>query len=218
MGVCSIRLRQLFRNGGSRRTCLATPRSLLRKAETLLTQLSYLASIEESPDNQSGRPEPHRLMEERLRESEAHFRGMFEGAPVACHEIDHESEVIRVNQAGWELLGFAAERMIERRIWELWRLRRKSREAPRMCARRRWFPTEVHGPGLSRSRAASSECDGTGYRACITERSQNAMAAVSQSASTPGAGAKFTVTRPYRSSTKENHREQRAACDYDPLR
>lgn len=54
----------------------------------------------------------------RLRESEERFRGMFEEAPVACHEIDHEGFVLLVNKAECELLGFAPSEMLGRRIQE----------------------------------------------------------------------------------------------------
>lgn len=56
--------------------------------------------------------------EERLRESEERFRGMFQEAPVACHEIDREGIVLRVNQAECKLLGFEQEEMLGRCIWD----------------------------------------------------------------------------------------------------
>lgn len=57
-------------------------------------------------------------LEERLRESEHRFEDLFEDAPVACHEIDHEGVVTRVNAAECELLGFQPHEMIGRHIWE----------------------------------------------------------------------------------------------------
>ena len=46
-------------------------------------------------DTTSTQPEvlPYAALEERLRESEERFRGMFQEAPVACHEIDRDGAV-----------------------------------------------------------------------------------------------------------------------------
>jgi PAS domain S-box-containing protein len=56
--------------------------------------------------------------EQRLRETELQYESLFAGAPVACHEIDTQGIVIRVNPTECALLGFAAEEMIGRPIWE----------------------------------------------------------------------------------------------------
>ena len=53
-----------------------------------------------------------------LLESEAHYRSLFEEGPVACHEIDRDGIVQRVNQAECELLGFDRAQMVGRPIWE----------------------------------------------------------------------------------------------------
>jgi len=55
-------------------------------------------------------------LEDRLQESEERFTGMFEEAPVACHEIDGDGIVIRVNQAECALLGFQPSEMLGRPI------------------------------------------------------------------------------------------------------
>ena len=60
---------------------------------------------------------PYEALEVRLRESEERFRGMFQEAPVACHEIDRDGIVLRVNQAECRLLGFEQEQMLGRCIW-----------------------------------------------------------------------------------------------------
>ncbi len=56
--------------------------------------------------------------EQRLRETELQYESLFAGAPVACHEIDLQGTVVRVNPTECELLGFSAEEMIGRPIWE----------------------------------------------------------------------------------------------------
>ena len=58
------------------------------------------------------------ILEQRLRDSEQHFRSWFEDAPIACHEVDRDGIVLRVNHAECELLGFRPEEMIGRPIWD----------------------------------------------------------------------------------------------------
>jgi PAS domain S-box-containing protein len=55
---------------------------------------------------------------DRLRESEDRFRALFEDAPVACHEIDRDGIVLRVNRAECALLGFEPHEMIGRSLWD----------------------------------------------------------------------------------------------------
>jgi PAS domain S-box-containing protein len=70
---------------------------------------------------------------ERLRDTEEHFQGWFEDAPIACHEIDLEGVVLRVNRVECELLGFQPQEMLGRHIWEFMspEEREKSREGVR---------------------------------------------------------------------------------------
>lgn len=56
--------------------------------------------------------------EEALRESEERFRGLFDDAPIAYHEIDSNGVVLRVNQVECELLGYDPAAMTGRHIWE----------------------------------------------------------------------------------------------------
>jgi PAS domain S-box-containing protein len=58
------------------------------------------------------------ILEQRLRDSEQHFRGWFEDAPIACHEVDRDGVVLCVNQAECELLGFRPEEMVGHPIWD----------------------------------------------------------------------------------------------------
>ncbi|HEV2198834.1 MAG TPA: PAS domain S-box protein [Bryobacteraceae bacterium] len=71
-------------------------------------------------------------LEARLRESEERFRNMFEEAPVACHEIDREGFVLRVNQAECVLFGFEPSEMIGRRIQDFMPPEARERSAERM--------------------------------------------------------------------------------------
>jgi two-component system sensor kinase FixL len=57
-------------------------------------------------------------LEQKLRDSERHFQGWFEDAPIACHEVDRNGILLCVNQAECELLGFNAEEMVGRPIWD----------------------------------------------------------------------------------------------------
>ncbi|MDW8353646.1 MAG: response regulator [Bryobacterales bacterium] len=57
-------------------------------------------------------------MLEAAREGEKRFRALFEDAPVAYHEIDHEGRVRHVNRAECALLGLEPSAMLGRPIWE----------------------------------------------------------------------------------------------------
>jgi two-component system, LuxR family, sensor kinase FixL len=58
------------------------------------------------------------ILEQRLRDSERHFRSWFEDAPIACHEVNRDGIVLCVNQAECELFGFRPEEMIGLPIWD----------------------------------------------------------------------------------------------------
>ena len=57
-------------------------------------------------------------LEQKLRDTELHFQSWFQDAPVACHEVDRQGVLMCVNQAECELLGFSAEEMVGRPIWD----------------------------------------------------------------------------------------------------
>jgi PAS domain S-box-containing protein len=54
-----------------------------------------------------------------LVESEAKFRGLFDDAPMAYHELDRDGRITRINHAGERLLGYRAEELLGRPVWEL---------------------------------------------------------------------------------------------------
>src|SRR5215208_5408717 len=49
---------------------------------------------------------------------ERRARELFDAAPVAYHEADREGIVVRVNRAECQLLGFEADQILGRRIWD----------------------------------------------------------------------------------------------------
>jgi PAS domain-containing protein len=57
-------------------------------------------------------------LEQKLRDAELHFQSWFQDAPVACHEVDRQGLLLCVNQAECELLGFSAEEMVGRPVWD----------------------------------------------------------------------------------------------------
>ena len=73
--------------------------------------------------------------EEALRESEERFRGLFEEAPLAYHEIDCEGIVLRVNRAECTLLGYEAEEILGKSAWDFIAL--EEREPARQAFRRK---------------------------------------------------------------------------------
>ncbi|MBI5722967.1 MAG: PAS domain S-box protein [Planctomycetes bacterium] len=59
-----------------------------------------------------------RQAEETVRESEVRFRQLFDDAPVGYHEINTEGLVVRVNKTELDMLGYTAEEMIGKPIWD----------------------------------------------------------------------------------------------------
>ena len=59
-----------------------------------------------------------RNAEEELRKSEELFRELYDGAPVGYHEIDTEGRVVHVNRADLEMLGYTADEVLGKYIWE----------------------------------------------------------------------------------------------------
>ena len=57
-------------------------------------------------------------VEEALRASEARFRELYDEAPVGYQEVDVAGRIIRVNRTELEMLGYAAEELLGRPIWE----------------------------------------------------------------------------------------------------
>lgn len=55
---------------------------------------------------------------ERLRDTEELFQSWLDDAPIACHEIDREGIVLRVNRAECELLGFKPHDILGRHVWD----------------------------------------------------------------------------------------------------
>lgn len=56
--------------------------------------------------------------ERALREREAEFRGLFDDAPVAYHELDTDNRITRVNKTELAMLGYTAEEMVGRPVWD----------------------------------------------------------------------------------------------------
>ncbi len=60
----------------------------------------------------------NRRADEDLRASEERFRGLFEDAPIAYHEIDTWGVVRRVNRAECRMLGLDRDEIVGRYVWE----------------------------------------------------------------------------------------------------
>jgi PAS domain S-box-containing protein len=69
------------------------------------------------------------LLQQQLRDAELRYDQLFAEAPVACHEIDIHGTVVRVNPVECALLGFGAEEMIGRPIWEFMAIEEQERSA-----------------------------------------------------------------------------------------
>jgi len=69
------------------------------------------------------------IVEQDLRESEARFQELFDEAPVGYHELDTEGRITRVNRTELEMLGYTAEEMLGRPVWEFAIEKEMSRQA-----------------------------------------------------------------------------------------
>lgn len=70
-----------------------------------------------------------------LAESKEQFRALFEGAPIAYHEIDPDGVVRRVNRAECRLLGLDSSEILGRHIWEF--VAPEERETSRIAVRQK---------------------------------------------------------------------------------
>ena len=59
-----------------------------------------------------------KLAEEAVRKSEERFRELFDDAPVAYHEFDHEGRITNVNRTELEMMGYSLEEMIGQPVWK----------------------------------------------------------------------------------------------------
>ncbi len=57
-------------------------------------------------------------MEEALRESEERLAQLYDEAPVGYHELDREGRMTRVNRTELDMLGYTAEEMLGRHVWD----------------------------------------------------------------------------------------------------
>jgi len=58
------------------------------------------------------------LVRVELIESELRFRDMFDDAPTGYHELDAQGRIIRVNRTELATLGYSAEEVLGRHVWE----------------------------------------------------------------------------------------------------
>ena len=68
------------------------------------------------------------IVEEELREREARLQELFDEAPIGYHELDTEGRIMRVNRTELEMLGYTAEEMLGKPVWEFSVDKDKSRD------------------------------------------------------------------------------------------
>ncbi len=61
----------------------------------------------------------HQRAEQAVRDREAKFKELYDEAPVAYHELDHEGRITSINHQEERLLGYTAAELKGRPIWEL---------------------------------------------------------------------------------------------------
>src|SRR4030095_15855601 len=56
--------------------------------------------------------------ERALHDVVSQFRDLFDEAPVAYHELDNDNRITRVNKTELAMLGYTAEEMVGRSVWD----------------------------------------------------------------------------------------------------
>jgi len=69
------------------------------------------------------------IVEQELRERESRFQELFDEAPIGYHELDTKGHITRVNRTELEMLGYSAEEMLGRPVWEFAVEKEKSQQA-----------------------------------------------------------------------------------------
>ena len=68
------------------------------------------------------------IVEEELRERESQFVELFDNAPIGYHELDTQGRILRVNSTELEMLGYSADEMLGKPVWEFSAEKEKSRD------------------------------------------------------------------------------------------
>ncbi|HIJ53259.1 MAG TPA: PAS domain S-box protein [Planctomycetes bacterium] len=68
------------------------------------------------------------IVEQELRERETRFQELYDEAPIGYHELDTEGRITRVNRTELDMLGYTAEEMLGRPVWEFSAEKEKSRD------------------------------------------------------------------------------------------
>ena len=69
------------------------------------------------------------IVEQELRERESRFQELFDEAPIGYHELDTQGHITRVNHTELEMLGYSADEMLGRPVWEFAVEKEKSQQA-----------------------------------------------------------------------------------------
>ncbi|MHC4656691.1 MAG: sensor histidine kinase [Planctomycetota bacterium] len=67
-------------------------------------------------------------IEQKLREREARLHVLFDEAPIGYHELDTQGRITRVNRTELDMLGYTAEEMLGKPVWEFSAEKEKSRD------------------------------------------------------------------------------------------
>jgi PAS domain S-box-containing protein len=68
------------------------------------------------------------IVEEELRERESQYEELFDNAPIGYHELDTQGRILRVNSTELEMLGYTADEMLGKPVWEFSAEKKKSRD------------------------------------------------------------------------------------------
>jgi len=69
------------------------------------------------------------IVEDELLEREARLQELFDEAPIGYHELDTEGRITRVNRTELDMLGYTAEEMLGKPVWEFYVDKETSQQA-----------------------------------------------------------------------------------------
>ncbi len=98
---------RLTRKGGSEVDLILRTAALCDAHGNFVGSMSILEDITE-----------RRQIEKEIRESHAQFQELFDDAPIGYHELDAEGRIVRINRTELDMLGYTADEVLGRPIWD----------------------------------------------------------------------------------------------------
>jgi len=90
-------------------------KGLYKKKSQLIEELAALRQRVKELEESARK---HQQAEEALEESKEKYRQIYDEAPIGFHELNSEGNIVQVNRAELEILGYTAEEMLSQPVWK----------------------------------------------------------------------------------------------------